>query len=138
MNKVITSIAIVLAISSCSVYRSYKNEGASVKQIQDCKEQTCFESLPKVKILETKASENGEKTIVYKVPRKKEDNEPTAKAIVYLSADLTTLGLWEIAGTPLEGYLSDKDSIVFETIYNNDGSLKKLLIQDTNSTKDKL
>ncbi len=43
-------------------------------------------------------------------------------------ADVVTLGLWEVVGTPLEGYVSDDESIVYKVNYAPTGAVNKVTI----------
>lgn len=122
------AIAIALLSTSligCSVYKASDMQGASVEDISKCKDKGCYLGLGS-QILENRANTDGTTSVVYKVKRK---NGNAGRAFAYGVADVFTLGLWEVIGTPLEGYVSDKDSIVYEVTYDRLGGVNKVIVQ---------
>lgn len=124
MNK--TALLLILSfLSACSVYKASDLQGASVEDITKCKDRSCFLGLGSQE-LQQRQNQDGTSSVVYKVKRK---NGNAGRALMYGVADVFTLGLWEVVGTPLEGYVSDKDSIVYEVTYAPNGSVNKMQVQ---------
>jgi hypothetical protein len=119
-------ITALLILSACSVYKASDMQGATVEDITRCDKKECFLGLGS-QVLDTKNNPDGTTDVVYKVKRK---NGNVGRAITYGVADVLTLGIWEAVGTPLEGYVSDNDSIVYKVTYARDGGVNKVTIQD--------
>jgi len=127
MNKIVAVICIALILSGCSVYKASDLQGATVEDISKCKDKDCFLGLGS-QAIDTKNNSDGTTDVVYKVKRK---NGNIGRAFVYGVADVFTLGLFEVVSTPLEGYVSDQDSIVFKVTYDSKGGVNKLAVQGT-------
>jgi hypothetical protein len=125
MKKQLILVASILLLTGCSVYKASDLQGATVEDPTKCTNKDCFLGLG-AQALENKTNADGTTDVVYKVKRK---NGNAGRAIMYGVADLFTLGLWEIVGTPLEGYVSDNDSIVFKVTYAPTGAVNKVTVQ---------
>jgi hypothetical protein len=112
-NKFITIISLFIAVivlSGCSVYKAASNEGVSVSDVSKCKKKGCFLSLG-MDIIDNHKNENGSYTETYRaVARKGGGNYIRAAGHGVL--DVATLGLWEVAGTPVEGALSNNRGFI--------------------------
>ena len=118
-------VASLLLLAGCSVYKASDLQGATVEDLTKCTNKDCYLGLG-AQVLESKVNTDGTSDVIYKVKRK---NGNAGRALVYGVADLFTLGLWEIVGTPLEGYVSDNESIVFKVNYAAGGTVNKLTTQ---------
>ena len=107
-NKFISIIflcASVVALSNCSVYKAASNEGVSVSDVSKCKMRGCFLSLG-MDIVSGHSNENGSYTETYRAVAKKGGGS-YLRAAGHGVLDVATLGLWEVAGTPVEGAMSN-------------------------------
>lgn len=118
-------VASILLLAGCSVYKASDLQGATVEDLTKCTQKDCFLGLG-AQVLESRQNSDGTNDVVYKVKRK---NGNAGRALAYGVADLLTLGLWEIVGTPLEGYVSDSDFIVFKATYAPNGAVNKVIVQ---------
>ena len=99
-NRVLIACFCGFLLTSCSVYKASSNEGVSVSDVKDCRNKLCLLSQG-MQCIETRESE-GKVTEIYKaVARKSGANYLRAAGHGVL--DVCTLGLWEVAGTPIEG-----------------------------------
>jgi hypothetical protein len=123
-------------ITGCSVYKAASNDGVAVSDIEDCKQRGCLLSAG-MDIVDRKEEPNGDYVEISKaVARKSGLNY--ARAAGHGVLDVMTLGLWEIAGTPVEGAISNnRGYIVAKATYCNRCSedIKKLEIYDASGEK---
>jgi hypothetical protein len=99
MKKMILFVLATTLLASCSVMMAARKEGVSVNKVQTC----CTRN----QILATgpclRSSERlptGELVEIYQFQNEKGS---TARAFMHGLLDVSTCGLWEIVGTPIEG-----------------------------------
>ncbi len=114
----LTIISVSLIFSSgCSVYKASCNDGVSASDIESCKNRACLLSKG-MEVINKKDEINGEYTEISKAIARKSD-ATYARAVGHGVLDVMTLGLWEVAGTPIEGSLSnDREYIVAKATYS--------------------
>lgn len=101
---------VILNLSSCSVYQAASNEGVAVSDIEGCKTKHCLLSNG-MTVVDSHVEKDGKYTERYRaIARKSGANYLRAAGHGVL--DVATLGLWEIAGTPVEGALSNNRGYV--------------------------
>ncbi len=102
-----------------------KHEGVSTRQIGRCDTRLCFMALGP-EILETKTNDDGSLTEIYRVRRKKGSS---LRSFAHGILSVATFGIWNVVATPIEGYLSDDDFIVFRVFYDQKEKPKKVEVQ---------
>ena len=124
MSRKITCFVFILSfiLTSCSVYMAAKHEGASLEEIQQCKTRSCLIAKGAVPISSEK-NEKDELIEVYKVRAKKGS---TARAVMHGLLDVSTLGVWEVAGTPIEGAKGKKKFFAIKVYYDKNENIKKI------------
>lgn len=139
LSKYIVNIflfIIMLILSSCSVYKAASNEGISVSDITKCQTKGCFLSHG-MEIVDRHQEENGKYMETYRAMARK-------SGLNYLRAaghgvlDVMTLGVWEVAGTPVEGAISNNRGYVTARVtypYKEADKFEKIEIYDANGKK---
>jgi hypothetical protein len=125
-NKYIIPLLIcVFCLSSagCSVYMAAKKEGTSMEQVNQCKTRSAVKSQQGVEVLSTDKNENGEISECYKI---QEPTGSSARAAMHGVLDVATLGIWEVAGTPIEGSMGEKKYYSIKVYYDKDENVKKI------------
>ena len=102
-----------------------KKEGVSSRQVSRCDTRMCFLGLGS-EILDKKENPDGSLTEIYRVKRARGS---TIRSFAHGVLSFATLGIWNIVGTPIEGFLSSEDYIVFRVFYDKDEKAKKVEIQ---------
>ena len=127
INKLITIIPLfvtVIILSNCSVYKAASNEGVSVSDVSKCQKKGCFLSLG-MDIIQQHENKNGSCTETYRaIARKNGSNYLRAAGHGVL--DVATLGLWEVAGTPVEGAISNNRGFITVMATYSDKEASKL------------
>ncbi|MFU7500446.1 MULTISPECIES: hypothetical protein [unclassified Candidatus Tisiphia] len=127
---------IMLILSSCSVYKAASNEGISVSDITKCQTKGCFLSHG-MEIVDRHQEENGKYMETYRAMARK-------SGLNYLRAaghgvlDVVTLGVWEVAGTPVEGAISNNRGYITARVtypYKEAEKLEKIEIYDANGKR---
>ena len=96
--------------------------------IGKCQTRTCFVGLLDYggKILISRHQEDGSLEEVYQVQRRKGS---TLRSFTHAVLSVATLGIWNVVGYPIEGFVSSKDFIVFRVVYDPEGKPEKVEIQ---------
>lgn len=112
-NKSIAKVFLlstVLALSGCSVYKAASNEGVRLYEVAKCKNKGCFLSLG-MDVVDRHQNENGTYTETYRAIASKNGSN-YVRALGHGVLDVATIGLWEVAGTPVEGAISNNRGFI--------------------------
>lgn len=93
-----------------------KKEGAKIEDVSACKTKACLVSKG-AEPIDTAKTPDGRLIETYKVLKAKGS---TARAVMHGVLDVATLGLWEIAGTPIESSKGKKDYFALKVTYKRD------------------
>lgn len=133
--RFIVLICVLAIFSGCSVYKASSNEGVDVSDIEVCRSRGCFFSHG-MQLLDKKEI-NGKCVETYRaVARKSGGNYLRATGHGVL--DVCTLGLWEVAGTPIEGAMdNNRGYVVVRAVYPSTTveTVEGLEIYDENGKK---
>lgn len=117
--------ALAVALAGCSVSRAAKHEGAKLDEYQNCSNRNCFLAY-NVEVMNREDKEDGTFVETY---RAKIDKGSAGRAVMHGLLDVVTIGLWEIAGTPIEGSKAKKNTIILEVEYDADESVKHVVLR---------
>jgi hypothetical protein len=129
--KVTAGLLIALCLASCSVYKAASNEGISVNDIKKCQTKACFIGHG-MEIVDKHVRDDGKSVEIYRaIARKSGANYLRAAGHGVL--DVATLGLWEVAGTPVEGAISNnRGYITVQAIFSEPDVIESFIIYDAN------
>lgn len=134
--SILSVLVILLFNSGCAVYKAASNKGVSVQDVKKCQTEAALLARG-MDVIERHESEHGEYTVTYRALARK-SGANYARAAGHGILDVMTLGLWEVAGTPIEGAISNnrgyitvkalyaykgKETIDSVCIYNANGEL---------------
>lgn len=126
MNQTIRIILLSLfsiSIAACSVVMAAKDDGGvEPKSLSKCKDRNCLISNRATPISHKSSKKNVMTSEVFRA------NMPTgsaARAAMHGLLDVSTVGLWEVVGTPIEAVKNKKKSYVVDVAYANDGQTIK-------------
>jgi hypothetical protein len=122
MKKLVLTVVLLGICSSCSVVMASKKEGVSVEQVRSCRTRNQLLACGAT-IVNTEKLPSGELVETYQVPQEKGS---TARAVMHGILDVATLGIWEAAGTPIEGNLSQKKFFIVKVYYNQNNEVTKM------------
>jgi len=118
-------LLIASGCSSSAADMAAKKEGVTPRQVSRCDTRMCFIGLGS-EILDKKENPDGSLTEIYRVKRARGS---TIRSFAHGVLSFATLGIWNIVGTPIEGFLSSDDYIVFRVFYDTNEKAKKVEIQ---------
>ena len=126
MKKIISYglLAVSLcSLSSCSVVMAAKKEGTNISKVQQCTNRTQFIAQGGT-IVSSERMPNNDLVEVYQFTK---ERGSTARAVMHGVLDVTTCGLWEVIGTPMEGYDS-AEFFCIKVIYDSEENIKSVLL----------
>lgn len=122
MIRKLLIILLSMSLTACSVVMAAKGNGVNPKDLGNCKTRSCLIAAGAIPIDHTKgkkgriSSENFRATM---------PTGSAARAAMHGLLDVGTLGLWEVAGTPIEAVKGKKTGYVVAVKYDEDGSTIK-------------
>ena len=117
-------IGSVLVLGGCSVGMAARTGGVKTEVVTQCQARDCFLTQDTVEILETVSNESGGVSETYRFQLKRGS---AGRAAMHGLLDVATLGIWEVAGTPIEA-TKKKKYIVITANYAEDGRLISKMI----------
>lgn len=130
-------VCLLLLLQSCSVYKAASSEGVSIKNVKKCRERGCFLSLG-MDVVDHKLNDDNKYVETYRAKAKK-DGTNYLRAVGHGALDIATWGLWEVAGTPIEGAISNNlgyiTAIVTYPDSTNCGIIEDIEIYDASGNK---
>lgn len=122
----VAALSIMLATSACSVYKASTQPG--VKDLGVLKEGT-----PRALVISefgvptVTEQKNGRRVEFYNFKQGYHTSTKAARAVFHGAADVFTLGLWELVGTPIEGMVDGTDMSI-EIMYDETDRLEKMVV----------
>ena len=108
-------------LSSCSVVMAAKKEGTTVAKVQQCRTRSQFIAQG-ASIMSSERQANGDLIEIY---RFKKERGSVARAFMHGVLDVSTCGLWEVVGTPIEGCDSD-EYFCLKVTYDGEENIKNI------------
>lgn len=108
----------MLCLTSCSVFMAANKKGTSIDQLTECKTRSCLITKGAVS-LNSKKNKNGslaEETFQVRKP-----TGSASRAVMHGALDVATFGIWEVAGTPMEGVMGQNEMYLVKVLYKDDG-----------------
>ena len=120
--KTIFLIGVIAIFSSCSVIMAAKKEGTNVENLQQsrCRGQIIAQGATLI------SSERLPSKELVEVYQFKKEQGSAARAFMHGVLDVSTLGLWEVLGTPVEACMSENKCFVVKVYYDEQEFVKKI------------
>lgn len=114
---------LVVFLAGCSVFMAAKKEGVAIEDLTQCKTRGCLISKG-AEPVDTKKDENG--CVVEEIFKCMHPKGSSGRAAMHGILDVCTLGLWEIAGTPIEGSKGEKRFYSIKAYYEGGEDIAKI------------
>lgn len=114
--------AVMCCLTSCSVIMAARKEGTSIDNIQSSRSRGQLLSLGAT-IVSSERLSTGELVEVYQF---KKEKGSAARALMHGVLDVSTFGLWEVVGTPVEVCMTDDKSFVMKVFYDAQENITKM------------
>ena len=126
INRILTLLLICLipSFSGCAVYMAANQPG---KRNFDVLNVGTYRSRVLAEFGQPVATEtrDGKTVDIFKFVQGYSDGSKAGRALFHGAADVLTLGLWEVVGTPIES-IADGDEIQIEVIYDLDQNVESV------------
>lgn len=122
MSKFLLSIVALCVLSSCSVVMAARKEGTSIEKVQGCRTRGQFLSSG-AKVISSERLSCGDLIEVYQFQKEKGS---AARAFMHGLLDVSTCGLWEVVGTPIEACVDDRGYFSIKVFYDCNENIKKI------------
>lgn len=119
LTLLVSVISLLLVMSGCSVGMAARTGGVKAEEVTQCQTRQCFLAQDTIELVEARDLPNGEKMEIYRFQLKRGS---AGRAAMHGLLDVATLGIWEVAGTPIEAS-KNKKYLVITAKYRADGSL---------------
>lgn len=108
-----------LLLEGCAVAMAARTGGVRLEDVQSCQTRDCFVNQDTVQIIQVAKLQTGETMESYRYQLKRGS---AGRAAMHGLLDVATLGVWEVAGTPIEA-TKDKKYVTITATYRPDGAL---------------
>src|ERR1700722_16681301 len=98
LKHVLALIYVSLLVSSCSVVMAAKKEGTNIETVQASRTRGQFIACG-ANVISSERLPSGKLVEVYQFQK---ERGSAARALMHGVLDVSTLGLWEVIGTPIE------------------------------------
>jgi len=124
MKTIVMVINAIILFSGCSVKMAAQKEGTTTQELRGCATDGCLQAKGCI-LLGTRETEEG----IIKTYKFIQKRGSTARAVMHGILDVATLGLWEVAGTPIEG-AQEKKFAVIDVLMNEQGVIKRIMASE--------
>jgi hypothetical protein len=121
VNSIILT-AIAVTLSSCAVVMAAKREGTSIETVQASRSRGQLIAQGAT-VISSEKCPTGELVEVYQF---KKEKGSAARAFMHGVLDVSTFGMWEVIGTPVESCLSDDKFYVVKVYYDLNENVNRM------------
>lgn len=123
MKKSILLIALLACVlTSCSVAMAARKDGVSITKLQTCRTRGQILACG-VLVVDSTRCENGDLVETYQVQK---ERGSVARAFMHGVLDVSTLGVWEVVGTPIEAHADQRQYYCIRVYYDKCEVIKKV------------
>jgi hypothetical protein len=120
---VLIVVAISLSLNACSVYMAASKKGVEFNQLSACKTKSCLISKGAEPL---QVSGMPEHTEAFKILK---PQGSTGRAVMHGLLDVATFGIWEVAGTPMEGWYNKNEYYAIRVTFEpNTENIKEIAL----------
>lgn len=121
-NIGISLIVAMCFLTSCSVVMAARKGGTSIENVQSSRSRGQILSHGAT-VISSETLSSGELIEVYQFEK---ERGSAARALMHGVLDVSTFGLWEVVGTPVEVCMIDKKFYVIKVFYDLQGNVNKM------------
>lgn len=114
--------ACLCLLTSCSVMMAARCEGVSLAQVQANRTRGDMLACG-ARVLTTECDFDGQLVEVY---RFQQERGSAARALMHGVLDVSTMGLWEVVGTPIEACTDGREYFMLRVFYNEDEIIQRM------------
>lgn len=110
--------------SGCAVAMAARTGGVKLEEVQACQTRDCFLNKDSVQIIQVAKLQSGETMESYRFQLKRGS---AGRAAMHGLLDVATIGVWEVAGTPIEA-TKDKKYVTVTATYSTSGAISQTFL----------
>ncbi len=122
MKIFLLGVALLSVFSSCSVIMAARKEGVGITKIQSCHTRGQLIACGAT-IVSSDRQPSGELVEVYQILK---ERGSAARALMHGALDVSTCGIWEVIGTPIEACSNKKEYYAIKVYYDEQEVIKKM------------
>ena len=123
MKRCILLVAVFACLlTSCSVAMAARKDGVSITKLQACRTRGQVLACGVV-VVDSMRCDNGDLVETYQVQK---ERGSVARAFMHGVLDVSTLGVWEVLGTPIEAHADQKQYYCIRVYYDECEVIKKV------------
>ncbi len=120
MKNIILAILAISTLTSCSVVMAAKKDGTSIEKVQGARTRAQILATGPM-VISSEYNECNELVEVYQFQKPRGS---AARAFMHGVLDVSTCGLWEVLGTPIEACQNEKEFYVIRITYDQSDTVK--------------
>jgi hypothetical protein len=128
--KTVKLIILAALLSSCSVYMAAEKKGVELETLMACSNRACFMGLRDTELVESRPWDDGGEQVIF---RSLKPQGSTGRAVMHGLLDVATLGIWEVAGTPIEGNYNDEEFVIYTAFFDANGVVQRVILNAASS-----
>ena len=129
MNRFKSLIAVFVIVlfgaTGCAVVMATRGGGVSLEELSKCRTRSCVMS-KEVALVDSKKDDQGNLIETYRVQKPRQS---ATRAIMHGLLDVSTFGLWEIVGTPIEAVKGKKEFYVITVHYDAEEKIQRVTFE---------
>ena len=134
LKPVWAAAACSLLLSGCAVAMAANQKGVDIETASACNTRACFLALRDIAVMTSATAPDGTMTETYKILL---HHGSVGRAAMHGVLDVATFGVWEVAGTPIEGSADKSKFVILTAKFDRDGKVMQSTLGDriTNATR---
>lgn len=120
IKQVLAASACAVLLSGCAVAMAANQKGVDIETASACATRTCFLSLRDAVVMTSSTAPDGTMTETYKILL---HHGSVGRAVMHGVLDVATFGVWEAAGTPIEGSADKNKYVILTAKFDTDGKV---------------
>ena len=130
--KNIALLGTMFLLPACSTVAAADKTGEKVDNVVACETSACLKVLRTAEVVDEKQLANGDTEYLFRIQRRQGSY---LRALAYGGAAVMTLGLSEVAFTPLEGALQNENQMAVEAVCDANDQCHRMVIAQLKKPK---
>ena len=127
IKQVWAAAACSVLLSGCAVAMAAQQKGVDIETASACNTRACFLALRDAVVMTSSTAPDGTMTETYKILL---HHGSIGRAVMHGVLDVGTFGVWEVAGTPIEGAANKNKYVILTAKFDRDGKVMQSTLGD--------
>ncbi len=126
-KQVLAAAACSVLLSGCAVAMAAQQKGVDVETASACQTRACFLALRDIQVMTSATEPDGTMVETYKILL---HHGSVGRAVMHGVLDVGTFGIWEVAGTPIEGSANKSKYVILTAKFDKEGKVEQSTLGD--------